>query len=135
MTLVERFPISAAIAVNDLKDRPQELKAKVVQLCHVPEWMQRDSYIKRGYRLPQGSFAACFDSLWYIHNETVSVWSHLLSGIFFLSLFIWSNVPHLHGGYSFSTPDLCALQSYFLGATLCLFFSVGFRSTITWAGY
>lgn len=110
----------------NLADNRQNLTTRVANISDAPVWMRHDVYITRGYRRSQNSFRGCFDSLWYIHNETVNVWSHLLTGALFLTLFIWSNIPALHGGYAISFTDLWALQTYLLGATLCLVFSVSY---------
>lgn len=51
-------------------------------ISDLPDWMQNDQYIRQGYRAPQNSIRGCFQSLWYLHNETVNVGSHLLSAMF-----------------------------------------------------
>jgi adiponectin receptor len=118
---------TASDASHKLQDHATHLVAQVVDHCDLPEWMQKDVYITHGYRLEENSFHGCYRSLWYLHNETVNVWSHLLTGIFFLSLFLWSALPVLHSGYTFSAGDLLALQSYLVGAIICLFFSVSYK--------
>ena len=91
----------------------------------LPDWMQNDQYIRRGYRIPQNSIRGCFQSLWYLHNETVNIWSHLLTAMFMTALLGWSFVPTLHQGYSFSASDLGVLQFYLLCSIGGLIFSVG----------
>ena len=113
-----------SVPTRKLQGRCVDVAVKVAELCDLPGWMQKDVYITRGYRPEKNSFRGCYDSLWYLHNQTVNVWSHLLTGIFILLLFLWSSLPVLHGEYVFSAGDLWALQSYLLGAIACLFFSV-----------
>jgi len=103
----------------------QSLAQKVVDFTHIPDWMKKDrKYIIRSYRVQSNSFWDCYYSLWYLHNETVNIWSHLLVGIFFFSLLIWNTIPKLHGGYIFHAADLQIIQWYLLSSSMCLFCSV-----------
>ncbi|KAI1200179.1 hemolysin-III channel protein-like protein Izh2 [Nemania serpens] len=99
------------------------LKSKLVRLVEVPAWMHQGQFIERAYRKQQDSFYGCFKSLWYIHNETVNIWSHLIVGVFFLAMAIWAAIPALHGDYAFKRADLLALQTYLIGAAVCCLFS------------
>ncbi|KAF2648621.1 hypothetical protein K491DRAFT_612403 [Lophiostoma macrostomum CBS 122681] len=47
----------------------------------IPPWMQRDPYIRNGYRAELKSVDECIRSLFYSHNETVNAWSHLLPAL------------------------------------------------------
>lgn len=44
-------------------------------------------YIKTGYR-KQLSYYDCIYSIFYIHNETINIWSHLATSILFMILYI-----------------------------------------------
>ncbi|KAJ2991609.1 hypothetical protein NUW58_g2458 [Xylaria curta] len=111
----------AAMAV---KDHPvATLRSRVVRRTELPAWMQECQYIDRAYRKQQDSFRGCFQSLFYIHNETVNIWSHLIPGTFFVAMTLWAAFPALHGGYAFKRADLLALQTYLLGASICCLFS------------
>jgi len=98
--------------------------AQVLTLRTIPDWMHKDVHITHGYRPATNSFRQCYHSLWYLHNESVNIWSHLATGIVFVALLVWSVLPDWHGGYRFAESDLRALQAYLLGVTICLFFSV-----------
>ena len=39
-----------------------------------PSYQQNNHYILGGYRGELNSFKRCFDSLWYVHNETGEHW-------------------------------------------------------------
>lgn len=97
---------------------------RLIGVNEIPLWMRQDIYIRHGYRAPQASIRACYDSLWYLHNETVNIWSHLLMGLFMMGLLVWSSVPALHSGYVFSPYDVGVLQFYLVCNIGCLFFSV-----------
>ncbi|KAI4861527.1 hemolysin-III channel protein-like protein Izh2 [Hypoxylon rubiginosum] len=100
-----------------------KLKSRVVRRVEVPVWMQQCPFIERAYRKQQDSFYGCFESLWYMHNESVNIWSHLIVGVFFLTMAIWAALPSLHGGYAFKRADLLGLQSYLVGAAICCLLS------------
>lgn len=101
-----------------------EIYSKLINVNELPLWMRKDLHIRHGYRAPQNSLRGCYKSLWYLHNETVNIWSHLLMGLFMMGLFSWSLIPALHNGYVFPADDVGVLQFY-LGCNIaCLFFSV-----------
>ncbi len=107
-----------------LKDQTIEAFRRVVCFDDLPEWMQIDPYIRRGYRQQSSSFSKCYKSLFYLHNETVNIWSHLLVGIFFVSLLLATDYSVLRECPKLSVSDTLAVQSYLAGATGCLFLSV-----------
>ena len=90
----------------------------------IPQWMQCDPYIRGGYRPQLDSFIACFQSIFYLHNESVNIWSHIISALIYLSeplLFGYSNLPE---GVAFSTADTALIRTYVAGCLACLIFSV-----------
>ena len=107
-----------------LKDQTLEALQHVVSFEDLPEWMQIDPFIRGGYRKQLNSFGRCYKSLFYLHNETVNIWSHLLVGLFFVSLLLATDYSILHDCPKISSSDTWAVQSYLAGATGCLFFSV-----------
>ncbi|GAB5360972.1 hypothetical protein AAMO2058_000674400 [Amorphochlora amoebiformis] len=59
------------------------------ELCtsaEAPEWMRRP-FILRGYRV-RFSFRLLATSIFYCHNETGNIWTHLLPATFFLAAFV-----------------------------------------------
>ncbi|KAI9665925.1 MAG: hypothetical protein M1821_003860 [Bathelium mastoideum] len=109
--------------VNDVRGNAAAVASRVVNLYEAPAWMRQDPLIVRSYRKQQDSFRGCFSSLWYVHNETINIWSHLCTGLCFLVMSVWAAFPALHGGYAFAASDVRALQIYLVGATLCCMFS------------
>ena len=101
-----------------------EVTSKLISVKELPIWMRQDLYIRHGYRAPQKSVQGCYNSLWFLHNETVNIWSHLLMGIFMIGLLTWSSIPALHNGYAFLAADVGVLQFYLVCNIGCLFFSV-----------
>jgi adiponectin receptor len=110
--------------LNPLGNETIQALEQLVDIHNLPAWMQKEAHILRGYRPEFKSFRRCYHSLWYIHNETVNVWSHLLTGTAFFVLLLWTALPEFLGGFSFDGGDIRALQFYLLGTTLCLYCSV-----------
>ena len=54
----------------------------------VPKFLQQNEYIKKGYRMNCNSLSSAFKTLFFLHNESVNVYSHLLGAIVFIFL-IW----------------------------------------------
>ncbi|KAH7010763.1 hemolysin-III related-domain-containing protein [Microdochium trichocladiopsis] len=91
----------------------------------MPEWFQHENnqWILHGYRPISGSFPASFRSWWYIHNETVNIYSHLVPAVVFLlgECYI---LQHLAGkSPRVTNTDLVAFSSFMLTATICFTFS------------
>lgn len=47
----------------------------------VPSWYAHNAYLRTGYRPVNSSARLCFQSLAYIHNETVNIYSHLIPAL------------------------------------------------------
>jgi adiponectin receptor len=77
-------------------ERPTLLSFK-----EMPEWFQQDNnqWILHGYRPISGSVRASFRSWWYLHNETVNIYSHLIPAVLFL-LGEWHILQHLSRKYA-----------------------------------
>ncbi|KAH7016044.1 hemolysin-III related-domain-containing protein [Microdochium trichocladiopsis] len=91
----------------------------------MPEWFQHDNnqWILHGYRPISGSFRASFRSWWYLHNETVNIYSHLIPAVVFL-LGEWYILQDLAGKYSrVTSTDFVAFSFFMLTATICYAFS------------
>ena len=66
----------------------------------VPEWLWKDTFIRRGFR-PRLSWWGCLKSVFALHNETFNIWSHLIgSAVFAHRLYsrytdpTWISGPH-----------------------------------------
>ena len=124
--------------INHLKDQTVHLKNQAVEVFQrvvsfedLPAWMQSDPYIRQGYRKQLNSFKQCYESLFYVHNETVNIWSHLIVGLFFVSLLLATDYSILRDCPQISASDTLAIQSYLAGATGCLFLSVSITLNIS----
>ena len=91
----------------------------------LPAWTQIDPYIRRGYRRPLGTFVCCFQSLFYLHNESVNTWSHLLPAcgyVAWLFLADWPTFWNSRDGIVWT--DAAVVRVYVVGTAGCLFLSV-----------
>lgn len=95
--------------------------------------MQIDPYIRRGYRRQLHSLSACFWSLFYVHNEFVTTWSHLLPALIYLSglvgveweLFYYH--PQIEAGQVVTREGVVMVEVYAVGTIVCLLASVCVR--------
>lgn len=61
--------------------------SKLLNKDEIPLWMSDNPYIYTGFRSIQYSYLGCVRSLFYIHNETGNIMSHLVATLTFV--FIW----------------------------------------------
>ncbi len=86
----------------------------------ISPWQQDNHYIHSGYRPASSSYKKSWSSLFYLHNETVNIYSHLLGAVLAVigSVFIYSS---LAPRYETATrEDVYAFACYFAGAIACL---------------
>ena len=102
----------------------------LISVNELPEWMHKDNFILHGYRKSEPSFRRCYESLFYLHNETVNIWSHLLGAVLISSFLAWISTPALHAGYGFDPTDVAVVVFYFRCILCCLVFSVSLLSPI-----
>lgn len=91
--------------------------------------MKSDPYIKRGYRRQLNSFRDCFWSLFYLHNELVNTWSHLLPALFYFVILLGLDFWTFHSSIQVSTADSAIFQTYILCTVGCLLLSAIYHGT------
>ena len=87
----------------------------------MPKWFQHNNnpWILHDYRPISDSIWKSFGSLWYLHNETVNIYSHLIPAVVFF-LGGWYILHYLAGTYSrVTSADLAVFSSFMLTATIC----------------
>ncbi|KAF8242063.1 HlyIII-domain-containing protein [Wilcoxina mikolae CBS 423.85] len=93
--------------------------ALTVMWDDLPSWQQDNEFIIYGYRPASGSFKKSAKSLFYFHNESINIYSHLIGGIVFLLTGFYLHHT-LSIRYSTATiADLYAFASFLLGAAAC----------------
>ena len=91
--------------------------------------MKVDPHIRLGYRRQLGSFSDCFWSLFYLHNESVNIWSHLLPAIGYLVALLKLDVETIHSGITIQAMDKAVFQLYFVCTVGCLLLSAIYHCT------
>ena len=100
--------------------RPQFL----INFSDLQSWQQDNHFILTHYRRASYSYFGSFQSLFYLHNESVNVHSHLLGC--FLFLFIGLSVGVLES-YRLTAADYAVFACFFGGAIVCLGISANFH--------
>lgn len=118
---------SAAAAVGNAEKRLQD---RLTLLWHeIHPWQQDNHYIQSGYRPASYSYSKSAKSLFYLHNETVNVYTHLLGAL--VAVFgSYALYASLGPRYDTAThEDVVMFACFFLGATICLGMSATFHLT------
>ena len=95
----------------------------------LPQWMKIDPYIRLGYRRQLNSFYECFKSLFYLHNEFVNIWSHLLPAIVYCILVLKPDLYAFPSSFKVTTTDMVILRLHLLCTVCCLLFSALYHCT------
>ena len=106
-----------------IADDPRGLKS----WDEIPYWQQDNAYILSGYRQATHSFKKCFQSLGYVHNETVNVYSHIVGAAIFLTLPIFT-YQVLYLRYPLATlADVVVFSTFFYGVSICFILSATYH--------
>ena len=87
-------------------------------------WRQDNHFILTQYRPDSYSYAKSFQSLFYLHNESVNIHSHLLGTFVFFFIAICLYISERS---SVKTSDVIAFCCFFVGAISCLGISAGYH--------
>lgn len=79
----------------------------------LPSWQQDNHYILGHYRPASNSYLGSFQSLFYLHNESVNIHTHLLGAFLF---FFMSFSIYAFDTRSITTQDIVAFACFFAGA-------------------
>lgn len=92
----------------------------------LPDWQKDNELIYGSYVRETNSFEACWQSLFYLHNESVNIYSHFLPGICFLVTLFFDKfaIPHFE---TTTWIDYVVIDIFFLGAFSCLILSSTFH--------
>jgi adiponectin receptor len=106
-----------------MKDVQAALEAALPRLCDytaLPDPVMRNLYIDNDYRINYGAWES-FKSFFYFHNETMNIWSHLLS---FLGLLLAAFMVLDAYSTDLSNGDRYIFLGYVFGTGMCLLASV-----------
>ncbi|KAI0842212.1 HlyIII-domain-containing protein [Hypoxylon sp. FL0890] len=120
-------------ASSSLVQTAKDVEQKVASALHIlwddlPTWRRDNHYIITGYRPDSNSYWRSFTSLFYVHNEFVNIWTHLLGAFLFPTIGVWLyNVIAPRYG-SANSSDVLVFSCFFAGAVLCLGMSATFHA-------
>ena len=91
----------------------------------IEPWQRDNEFIHGSYRRSSGGYRESYASLFYIHNQTVNIYTHLLAAIGFLLAALITYFRVLSIGYG--SEDIHILALFFTGAVACFGFSAYFH--------
>lgn len=89
----------------------------LLRFSELHPWQKDNQFILNHYRPVSNSYLRCFQSLFYLHNESVNIHSHILGAFVFLFISFTVYAFEVH---HVSTSDIVAFGCFFLGAVICL---------------
>lgn len=91
-------------------------------------WQRDNHYIHSGYRPATNSYASCLHSLCYFQNESINIYTHLLSALLTFPIAYW-----LYDAITFryptaNTADTAVFACFFVGSAFCFTMSATYHT-------
>lgn len=120
--------VTPAVSQKSFLQLKVEPTQRLLSYNEVPEWYSDNPHILTGYRPISNSNRACLSSLFYLHNESINIYSHLIPAILFF-LAEWTLYQYVQIWYPY-TPvrDQIIFAFFLLTATICLGLSATFHT-------
>ncbi|KAK8089649.1 hemolysin III family channel protein [Apiospora hydei] len=137
-TLRQRGRAASASLASTAKNVEVQVEQALRRLVHwddLPAWRRDNQFLLRGYRPDSGSYLGSLSSLFYVHNESVNIWTHLLG----CGAFATGGGLALYHGFdalvapryaSASRSDVLVFGCFFAGAVACLGMSATFHTVM-----
>ncbi len=126
-----RLSTTAERIIQTAREAEQKVERALLLLWDdLPAWRQDNHFIRSGYRAESKSYWRSFASLFYVHNEFVNIWTHLIGAVVFPLIGIWLHNVIAPRYASASNPDILVFSCFFGGALLCLGMSATFHATM-----
>ncbi|CAN8102950.1 unnamed protein product [Discula destructiva] len=126
-------PTASTSLLDKAKAVEQKVESTLLLAWHeIDEWRRDNAFIISGYRPTSNSYRGSFSSLFYLHNESVNIWTHLLGSVLFTTLgatafYFYEKL--VAPRYSSATwTDTLVFGCFFAGAFLCLGMSATFHA-------
>lgn len=85
----------------------------------IPDWQKDNEHILGGYVGETKSLKGCIQSLFYLHNESVNIYTHLVPGVWFLIVLLFDKFA-VKTFDTTSFIDYFMIDLFFFGAFTCL---------------
>ncbi|CAH00224.1 PAQR-type receptor [Kluyveromyces lactis] len=101
---------------------------RVYSWDEIPDWQKDNEHILHGYVRETQSWKELFHSLFYLHNESVNIYTHLIPAValFFIMLFATHHVINEYP--TTSAIDYFMINLFFFGCATCLTMSSMFHT-------
>jgi adiponectin receptor len=103
-------------------------KALLCTVHEIEHWQHDNEYLLASYRRVSNSYAKSLLSLFYIHNQTGNIYSHLVGVILFLSWAVSTFNDLLTRYQTSDLNDILVFGGFFAGALTCFGFSAFFHT-------
>ncbi|RHZ84410.1 hypothetical protein Glove_82g51 [Diversispora epigaea] len=130
-TSINPHGVDGEVRKLDIIDQVLPPTTKISLTCNfgdLPAWLQDNVDILKGYRRPTFSYVKCAQSLFYIHNESINIWSHLVGAAAFLFLAFTTHFYVFSKHSTLGWLDFLVFYVFLLGAMICLGFSSTFHT-------
>jgi adiponectin receptor len=109
--------------------KPNSASPLTVHWKDLPHWQRDNHHIHTGYRPASNSFTRSIASLFYLHNESVNVYSHLLGACLALlsGLYVYGSVIKPRYDQQATPEDVKVFSAFFVGAVGCLAISSAYH--------
>lgn len=101
----------------------------------LPAWYKDNNFVIHGYRQVSNSVRICFESWFYLHNETVNIFSHLIPAVYFLAaqvlIFHYFEVHYPKS----STVDRLVFAFFTLNVAACFLMSSTYHTLMNHSDY
>lgn len=114
--------------VNTVKSTEYKAKQKALLFWDdLPVWRRDNGFIQSGYRQNSPSYLHSLGSLFYLHNQSVNIWTHLVGAITTVagSIYLYYVIYPRYENATLS--DVLVFSCFLSGAVLCLGMSATFH--------
>ncbi|CAR27045.1 hypothetical protein ZYGR_0I03180 [Zygosaccharomyces rouxii] len=110
-----------------IKIEPVNTQKKLLYTWNeIPDWQKDNEHIVGGYVRETNSIRECLQSLLYLHNESINIYTHFLPGLCFLATCIFDKFA-IKNFDTTTWIDYMAIDFFFFGAFSCLILSSTFH--------
>lgn len=130
-TVRQRRPSLGASALHAAQTLEHAVADTLLHLWDdLPAWRRDNAFIRGGYRPIRASYAHAARSLFYLHNESVNIWTHLLGCVAAVAgaAYVFHVVQPRYE--SARAADVAVFACFFGGAVTCLGMSATFHAVL-----
>lgn len=109
-------------------EKPTKAIRKLLHWDDLPHWQRDNHHILTGYREASFSFLGSLESLTYLHNQTVNIYTHLIPSLLAIPAGILLHRALAPRYETASQSDIMAFGCFFTGAAFCLGMSATYHT-------